>query len=440
MAQLEPENPFYNTPIVRRLKGRLDAGALERALDEIVRRHESLRTVFPMEGEQPVQVVLPSQPFALSRLDLQGLPEAEREEQARQLIVAEIRQPFDLVRGPLMRGLLVQTRPDEHLLALALHHICTDGPSLTVLFRELAALYEAFSTGRPSPLQPLPVQFADYALWQRERLAGELLVDLLEVVQVEVAVAAGPDEVADVEVALLREHVREQRVAGDVERHAQEQVGAALIELAGEPATRDIKLEETVTRRQAHGIDLADIPCADKHATAIGIGSYQMNQIRDLVDGPAAGCAPVPPLGAVNRPEVAVGVGPLVPDVYPVVREVLDVGVPSEKPQKLVDDALEKQTLGGSDRKALSQVEPHLAAEHAQGAGSGPVGFFHSLAKDVAQEVQVSSHELFPREHTRRCFLNGLENGFDVAFDFNLGKDFLNIPVFPDNESRVANR
>ncbi|MFL5538214.1 MAG: amino acid adenylation domain-containing protein, partial [Longimicrobiaceae bacterium] len=162
----------YNVPLVLRMRGVLSADALRRALDGVVARHEALRTVFPTEAGGPVQRVLPALAVPLPLDDLSALPPAEREARAKAASDAEARTIFDLQAGPLLRARLLRLAADEHLLLLTLHHIVVDAWSVTILYRELAALYAAELDGRDPGLQPLPVQYADYALWQRARLDG----------------------------------------------------------------------------------------------------------------------------------------------------------------------------------------------------------------------------------------------------------------------------
>ncbi|HSF40925.1 MAG TPA: amino acid adenylation domain-containing protein [Thermoanaerobaculia bacterium] len=173
--QLQPGTPLYNLPVVLRVEGPLDAAVLARSLGEIVRRHEALRTVFAVEGDSPVQGIEPPAPFVLRRVDLSGLPEPGREARARALTREEAGRPFDLSRDPMLRGLLVRLAPEDHAVALTLHHVASDGWSLGILVREVAALYAAFAQGKPSPLPELPVQYADFAVWQRSWLHGEAL-------------------------------------------------------------------------------------------------------------------------------------------------------------------------------------------------------------------------------------------------------------------------
>ncbi|HEV7517668.1 MAG TPA: condensation domain-containing protein, partial [Thermoanaerobaculia bacterium] len=176
LDQLEGPNAAYNMAAAVRLSGRLDAAALERSLEEIARRHETLRTTFPTVDGEPVQAVVPAPPpgdLGLPRIDLAGVADAAGE--ALRRIAEEARRPFDLVRGPLWRALLLAFGPGEHILFFNLHHIVCDGWSIGVLVREVTLLYGAFSQGHASPLPELPIQYADFSLWQQEWLAGEVL-------------------------------------------------------------------------------------------------------------------------------------------------------------------------------------------------------------------------------------------------------------------------
>ncbi|MEA2690744.1 MAG: hypothetical protein QOJ16_131, partial [Acidobacteriota bacterium] len=180
LDQLTPGgNLAYNFQVAIRLRGPLDMGVLERTLGEIVRRHEVLRTSFPEVAGRPVQVVHPASPLRLVKIDLSGLPPAARRERSEALIEEQIQTPFDLARGPLIRWLLLREGSLHHTLVQVEHHFVHDGWSLAIFLRELKALYEAFSEGAPSPLPELPVQYADYAVWQREWMAGEAMERLL---------------------------------------------------------------------------------------------------------------------------------------------------------------------------------------------------------------------------------------------------------------------
>jgi amino acid adenylation domain-containing protein len=173
--QLQPGSAAYNVPAALRVRGPLDDGALERALAELVRRHEALRTTFAARAGRAVQVIHPAGAFALARLDLGGMPEAEREAELRRRVEIEENTPFDLAAGPLLRVLLVRLADEEHALLINMHHIVSDAWSVDVMVREVGDLYGAFREGRPSPLPELPVQYADFAAWQRAWLTGDVL-------------------------------------------------------------------------------------------------------------------------------------------------------------------------------------------------------------------------------------------------------------------------
>jgi len=175
LDRLEPASPRYNTFTSVRLQGRLDVGALEEALAEILRRHEALRARFAEEGGEPVQRIAPAAPAALSVVDRAAQPAALRDRELERLATEEARRPFDLAQGPLLRGTLVRLAEDEHVLMLSLHHIVSDAWSLGLLQWELAALYRAFREGRPSPLGAPPIQYADFAAWQRDQTRGDVL-------------------------------------------------------------------------------------------------------------------------------------------------------------------------------------------------------------------------------------------------------------------------
>jgi amino acid adenylation domain-containing protein len=179
LDQLAPGSAAYNMPFAVRLEGELDLPAFAAALSELVRRQESLRTVFPSVEGRPVQAVLPASPVSPGAVDLAGLPGDLAGREAERLLVEEAARPFDLARGPLLRLQLLRLSPTGHLVLVSLHHIIADGWSLEVLFHEVAALYGALREHRPSPLAELPVQYADFAVWQREWLRGEVLEEQL---------------------------------------------------------------------------------------------------------------------------------------------------------------------------------------------------------------------------------------------------------------------
>ena len=176
LEQLEDLGSAYHMPGVLRLQGELDREALQRTLDAILARHEALRTVFVcnVDGD-PVQKILPEQPFALQYQDLSRLVGAEKEQARKALTEETLHRPFDLTQDILIRASLVKLAEQDHELNLCMHYIVSDGWSMGVLTRELAALYGAFSQGQENPLAELPIQYADYAHWQRQWLSGERL-------------------------------------------------------------------------------------------------------------------------------------------------------------------------------------------------------------------------------------------------------------------------
>ncbi len=175
LEQLEPGTAFYNLPWAMRFRGGLRREVLAAGVDELVRRHESLRTRFEHADGRPHQVVDPPRPLPLPLIDLAALPPAGRERELLRLVTADARRPFDLARGPLIRLLFVELGAGEQAVLYNLHHIVSDGWSSVVCSREIAALYAAFAAGLPSPLPALPVQYVDYAVWQRETLRGAVL-------------------------------------------------------------------------------------------------------------------------------------------------------------------------------------------------------------------------------------------------------------------------
>ena len=176
LERLEPGGAAHVLPMAIVLQGRLDLDAWRRAVTGVFRRHEALRTVFREEADGPVGLVRAPEPVALPLHDLSALPAAARAVEATRLAVLEGRRPFDLERGPLLRGALVRLGPLDHYALLSMHHIAADGWSMRVLVTELARLYEAFTSGAAAASLPeLPIQYADFAAWQRERLAGEAL-------------------------------------------------------------------------------------------------------------------------------------------------------------------------------------------------------------------------------------------------------------------------
>jgi amino acid adenylation domain-containing protein len=175
LDQLETGNSIYNVPLPIHLRGNLDIVALEKTLSEVVRRHEVLRTTFALVEGAPVQIIAPAQALSLPITDLQTLSPEEGKQTAERLVEEEAQLPFDLSTGPLLRAKLLRLSEQEHVILFTLHHIVSDGWSLGVLVKEVASLYEAFSRGDESPLEELAIQYADYSIWQRGWLSGEVL-------------------------------------------------------------------------------------------------------------------------------------------------------------------------------------------------------------------------------------------------------------------------
>jgi amino acid adenylation domain-containing protein len=177
LEQMQPGMPLYNLPVAFRVRGDLSTALLAAVLREVVRRHEVLRTRFAAVDGVPEQRIEPPRELPIPGVDLTGLPAPAGELDLARLADAEARRPFDLARGPVLRALRVDLAPAEQALLFNFHHIASDGWSMGVLTREVTALYDAFSKGRPSPLPELPIQYVDYALWQRQWLAGEVLAE-----------------------------------------------------------------------------------------------------------------------------------------------------------------------------------------------------------------------------------------------------------------------
>jgi len=167
--------PVYNIPVAFRVHGPLDVAALRTALTTLVNRHPALRTTFSESGGEPVQVVRPTGEVDLTETDLTGLPAERREAEATTLVRAHSGQPFDLAGGPLLRVTVIRTDTDRYHVAFCVHHIVSDAWSIGVLFKELATAYPAALAGAPAHLPDLPTQYADFSIWQRDRLAGDAL-------------------------------------------------------------------------------------------------------------------------------------------------------------------------------------------------------------------------------------------------------------------------
>jgi len=175
LDQLEPGGAKNIVGTAVRLSGQLNLGALEHSLNEIIRRHETLRTTFAVTEGEPVQVIAPAANLALTLVNLSALTREEQEAEALRLSLEDAQCHFDLSAGPLLRASLLELNEQEHVLLLSMHHIVADGWSMNIFVRELSVLYRAYSSGEESPLPELPIQYADYAQWQRSWLQGEVL-------------------------------------------------------------------------------------------------------------------------------------------------------------------------------------------------------------------------------------------------------------------------
>ncbi|HEV2992745.1 MAG TPA: amino acid adenylation domain-containing protein [Candidatus Angelobacter sp.] len=179
LEQLSSGSAAFNLPMGMRLVGALNVPTLEQTFAEVIRRHEVLRTSFPAHDGQPVQVIGAAGPWKLGIVDLGGLAGDEREAEAKRIASVDAQRPFDLSRGPLVRTVLLKLEEQEHVVICAMHHLVGDAWSFEVLTRELSRLYESYGKGEPSPLPGLAIQYADYAAWQRQWLAGEVLASRL---------------------------------------------------------------------------------------------------------------------------------------------------------------------------------------------------------------------------------------------------------------------
>jgi hypothetical protein len=191
LDQFEPGSPIYNIPAAFRLPGPLNVHALEQSINEVVSRHEVLRTTFQTQDGQPVQVIAPSLEIELPLIDLSTFPDTVRDAEAQRLTATEAMRPFDLARGPLLRTSLLKLAEMDHLLLLTMHHIVSDAWSMGIIWRELGALYEQFSTGRKAALPRLPIQYADFAQWQRGYLTGDVMEQQLKFWREQLAGAPG---------------------------------------------------------------------------------------------------------------------------------------------------------------------------------------------------------------------------------------------------------
>ena len=217
------------------------------------------------------------------------------------------------------------------------------------------------------------------------RLTGELQIHLFQMVEIQVRIADGMHEVACLQTGHLSYHHQQQGIRGNVERYAQEGVSTALVHLEAQSSVRYIELEEHVAGWQVHVLDVRHIPGIHDDASGVRVILDLLDGFADLVDVTTLVVGPRAPLVAIDMAEVAVLVRPFVPDADTVLLQILHVGVALEEPQQFVDDGLEVQFLGGEEGESVLQVEAHLMAEHADGAGAGAVFFLHAFRLDALQ-------------------------------------------------------
>src|SRR5262249_48318176 len=180
LDRLEPGSAFYNLSPTLTLEGSLDFAAMEKSFAEVIRRHESLRTILPAIDGRPRQVVTSAPPFSLPYADLSDLQDSEKERTAYEFVSSHAVQPFDLSNGPLFNVKLLRLRETEHWIVVTMHHIVGDGWSIGILVREIAAIYEGLVSVRPVNLPEPSIQYVDFARWQRSRITGEVLEHLLD--------------------------------------------------------------------------------------------------------------------------------------------------------------------------------------------------------------------------------------------------------------------
>ncbi len=236
----------------------------------------------------------------------------------------------------------------------------------------------------------------DVQRWVSKRFAAEMQRHLFVVVAVDVAVATRPDEVAHIQVALLGHHVGEQGIAGDVEGHAQEDVGAALVQLAAELGFfawvlrgSHVKLEERMAGHQSHFVELGHVPSAHDDASAIGVAFEGVDDLLNLVNVAAVRGGPAAPLHAVHGAEVAIFACPLIPNGDVAFFQPIVIAGSSEEPQQLLNDRAQVNLLSGDQRKAFVQIKTHLITKNAFGASAGAVGFGNTVVVHVLHEVFV---------------------------------------------------
>jgi len=178
LTQLQPDSAFYEVATGMRIRGWLNSAALAAAIETLVMRHESLRTIFSVDSEGPIQLIPDTLPSFFSKIDLTHVVEKDLETNARDLLRREAEKPSDLSRGPLFKATLVRLSDIDHVFLIKVHHIVSDGWSMAIMFRDIEKLYDAYCENRPSPLPELKIQYVDYAVWQRKYLNKQRLENL----------------------------------------------------------------------------------------------------------------------------------------------------------------------------------------------------------------------------------------------------------------------
>ena len=222
---------------------------------------------------------------------------------------------------------------------------------------------------------------------QRTRLTGELEFGLFDMIQVEVGVASGVDEVASLIARHLCHHLEQQGVRGDIKRYSEEGICTALVELERETVTRHIELEDGVTGRQGHLIHLRHIPGRDNHTTGVGVVLQLIQHVLDLVDGTSLIVRPRTPLVSIDGAEFTVLISPLVPDTHPMFLQVFHVGVTFQKPQQFVDDTLQVEFFRGQQGESVVEVVTTLGTEDADGTSTRAVTFLGAFCQDAVEDV-----------------------------------------------------
>ena len=274
-----------------------------------------------------------------------------------------------------------------HALKTSNGHGCFDGIMTDVVEDFKVFILIVKNTGGPA---------FDLERWIGVGRSGELELNLLKVVGVDVTVSPSPNEFTHIEVTLLGDHVREKRVARDVKRHPQKDVGAALIELAtqttfaaGRGAGCDIKLKKSMTRHERHLGQIGHVPSAHDHASRVGIGLQCFHEIGNLIDVLSIGRGPTSPLHPIHGPQISIFLGPFVPDGDPALLKPQVAARTTQEPQQLLNDRSQVDFLGGHQGKPLVQIKAHLVAKNTARARTSAVFLVHPVGEHMAHKVFV---------------------------------------------------